>query len=687
MKRLHWFLGMTLLALLLGACNKELTSDVVTGRFQKDGAGNCAPIAVNGIYRVDSVLTSDHYVDVQLTADNIGAFDIKSDTINGFSFSKSGTVGSGLNTIRLYASGKPTAAGTSTFTIQFGTSVCTFDITVFGTTTGAAIYTLGGAGSNCTGFTLGGTYQAGTTTDNTNFVNFVVNVTTLGTYNVTTNSLNGITFSGSGVFTTTGTQGVTLTATGTPMAEGDFNYTATVPTGNCSFIVHTNAPGPGTSAYTLGGSPGNCTGAVLAGTYIQGVPLTAANTVTVSATVTALGSYNLTTAPVNGVTYAGSGNFTTLGPQMITLTGNGTPAAAGAFNHVISSGTGSTSCTFSVNYNPPAPPASFTLQGSPGSCSGAVLAGSYYTGNPLGASNTVSLQVNVTTAGAYTITTNSVNGISFSKTGIFAGTGVQTVVLNGTGTPASVGTNNYTANNGSGSTCTFSVPVTAPPAAAYTINCGAITVNGTYTVGTALTAGNTVSVGVNVTSTGTYTLTTTQGGMTFSKSGVFGTTGVQTVILNGSGNPTTAGTNSFTLGSCNFDVTVGTTPPPTDLKWEFTVGATKYEGDCESFEISAGQLNIFSTSGGNLSLDLNNASGNISTGSYSGTSTAGKYVNFTYNTTQFFSLAGSGLTNLTATVTTYDTVNGIIQGTFSGTVINLSAVTFTVTNGKFKAQL
>lgn len=339
------------MALVLAACNKEIASDEVTGSFQKDGGGNCAPIAVNGIYRVDSVLTSDHYVDVQLTANNIGAFDIKSDTVNGFSFSKSGTVGIGLNTIRLYASGKPTTAGTSTFTIRFGSSSCRFDITVFGTTTGAAIYTLGGSPGNCTGFTVGGIYEAGTTVDATNFVNFVVNVTTLGTYNITTNTQNGITFSGSGVFTTTGTQGVTLAASGTPVSEGGFIYMVTVPTGSCSYTISTLPAGPGTSTFILGGSPGNCTGAVLSGTYKQGQALTAGNTITIDITVTALGSYVLTTAPLNGVTFAAAGNFTTLGPQTITLTGNGVPTSGGSFNHVITNGPGTSSCKISVPYS------------------------------------------------------------------------------------------------------------------------------------------------------------------------------------------------------------------------------------------------------------------------------------------------------------------------------------------------
>lgn len=665
------------------SCKKELDAGEATGAFKKDGSGNCSPITVNGIYRVDSTVTGDHYVDVQVVSDNIGTFDIKSDTIQGLSFSKTGTIGEGLNTIRLFASGKPAAAGTFTFVIRFGASSCTFDVTVFGTTAGAAIYTLGGSPGNCTGFTVAGSYEAGTAMESTNFVNFVVNVTTLGSYNITTNTINGISFSGAGVFTTTGIQGVTLTASGIPAAAGDFTYVVSSPTGNCSFLLTTAVAGPGTSSYVLGGSPGSCSGAVQSGIYMQGLTLNTTNTLTLNITVTALGSYSLTTAPLNDVTFSASGNFTTLGAQTIVLRGNGTPAASGSFNHVVSGG-GNT-CIVPVTYLPPAPPASFTLQGSPGNCSGAVLAGNYYTGTPLNASNTVTLQVNVATAGIYTITTGNVNGISFSKTGVFAATGIQSVVLNASGTPLGAGAFNYTATGGGN--CTFSVTASAPPPAAFTMNCGSITVNGTYNNGTALGTGNTVSVPVNVTTAGAYTLTTTLNGITFSKSGVFVSTGNQVVILNGSGTPNTIGTNTFTLtgpsGSCNFDVTVTNV---STFRWEFNVGTDHYEGDCVATLVSANEILIQSSDLLLFKLNLANGAGALGTGSYSGTSSAGKHTKQFQYSVSYISAVGVSPTNLTTVVTTYNTSPGLIEGTFSGTVVDISLTPRTLTGGKFKAQ-
>lgn len=51
------------------------------------------------------------------------------------------------------------------------------------------------------------------------------NVTSTGTYNISTNTQSGITFSGTGTFTSTGCQPVVLTATGTPTNTGSFTWT------------------------------------------------------------------------------------------------------------------------------------------------------------------------------------------------------------------------------------------------------------------------------------------------------------------------------------------------------------------------------------------------------------------------------------------------------------------------------
>lgn len=98
------------------------------------------------------------------------------------------------------------------------------------------------------------------------------------------------------------------------------------------------------------------------------------------------------------------------------------------------------------------------------------------------------------------------------------------------------------------------------PAVVYTLNCSSATANGSYTIGTALTNANTITVEANVTELGvdnTWSISTsTVNGYSFSGSGEFTATGMQTIALNGSGTPTAAQTDSFTFESCSADVTV-----------------------------------------------------------------------------------------------------------------------------------
>src|SRR6185295_8368708 len=92
------------------SCQKQLgfdTGGVSVGSLKADLTGDCLPVTVNGVFKVDSVLTNDNFVDVQVSVSIEGTFEIRSDTVNGYSFRKVGSVGKGLNTIRLYASGKP----------------------------------------------------------------------------------------------------------------------------------------------------------------------------------------------------------------------------------------------------------------------------------------------------------------------------------------------------------------------------------------------------------------------------------------------------------------------------------------------------------------------------------------------------------------------------------------------------
>ena len=210
--------------------------------------------------------------------------------------------------------------------------------------------------------------------------------------------------------------------------------------------------------------------------------------------------------------------------------------------------------------------AEFSLLNVSGSCVNPVVSGDYIIGSVPGPSNTVQLQVDVTTAGRFTLQTNTRSGFHFSKTGSFSDTGVQTLILTATGKPDSAGDFIFVPELAS--TCAFTVSVTGQqvPDAGYTLvgapnACSNVQVSGSYQKGTLLTGSNTVLVNANVASPGNYFIQTdTQDGISFYASGHFNQVGNQTVTLTGSGTPELPGEFQFNLAGngsgCTFPLTV-----------------------------------------------------------------------------------------------------------------------------------
>lgn len=185
-------------------------------------------------------------------------------------------------------------------------------------------------------------------------------------------------------------------------------------------------------------------------------------------------------------------------------------------------------------------------------CSASKAMGAYVKGKELTNSNYLSLSVNVTKVGNYTISGTTTNGYNFYGTGVFLNTGTQTVQILGQGTPQNIQTDNVDLTaNGIDVTCTPPISITVlSPAGAYTMSCGSATVNGVYKVGTALTASNTITLPVNVSALGSYTVTTnTVDGISFSGSGTFTATGNQNITLSGTGTPTSTSVKTLTITS------------------------------------------------------------------------------------------------------------------------------------------
>ena len=223
----------------------------------------------------------------------------------------------------------------------------------------AALYTFVGSPNACTAATQSGIYSMGATTTNGNTISIQVNVTTAGTYVLTTSVINGVSFSGTGYLTAGSGQTITLVANGgAAIAMGTFIYPITNGTSNCSFnVLYGTSAAP--AIFTV-----NCAAAQPKGTYQQGMETTLANIITLPVTVSAGGFYNITTSS-NGVTFSAAGILAaTPASQTIILQAgfNNVPPASGTFIYTINV-TGNTACAVNINYAAGLPSATDSIVG------------------------------------------------------------------------------------------------------------------------------------------------------------------------------------------------------------------------------------------------------------------------------------------------------------------------------------
>lgn len=200
----------------------------------------------------------------------------------------------------------------------------------------------------------------------------------------------------------------------------------------------------------------NCKSAAVNGSFISGNDLGENDQVNVEVHFTAIGSYTITTDTVDGYYFRAEGNTKDTGIVSVKLSGHGKPLNPGSDQfHIVY---GKSVCTVSVTVLNGSNLASFALQGSPNSCIIDTVIGGYIKGVAADTSSHVNIEVDVTTPGVYSINTNTVNGYSFSGSGTFSSTGIQTVSLVASGTPVNAGADVFTVNAGS-TTCTFSITV------------------------------------------------------------------------------------------------------------------------------------------------------------------------------------------------------------------------------------
>lgn len=455
MRLLHTIFTFLIFSATCISCQRELNFDENSiGVLKKDLSGNCLPVTVSGIFNADTILNGNNYADVQVDVSFSGKYDIRTDTVNGFFFEQKGKVNKGTSTIRLQAKGKPIAEGVTGFTAHYGQSICRFNVIVKGA--GPASYTLSGAPGDCLAGFADGIYIEGSSLTAAHTLTLNAFVTGTGNYIIKTIPLNGISFSGSGVFYATGIQPVVLAASGTPIKAETTHISVLNNSGNCTLPVIVNRPGFGEAQFSFEGTPGNCINPDIKGVFYAGIVSNITNTVSLSVNVIRTGTYTINTNTANGLTFDASGVFTTTGLQTVTLTASGTPVRTEATAFIPNTGTAS--CNFSINILPLPPPAVFTLGGAPGNCVSVTVNGFYIVSKPLDAANTVIIKADVTVPGSYTVTTNTANGFSFSASGVFTTTGVQNIILRGTGTPQVLAPAAFTPRYGA-SLCGFVINV------------------------------------------------------------------------------------------------------------------------------------------------------------------------------------------------------------------------------------
>ncbi|HMG67499.1 MAG TPA: hypothetical protein VK588_07430 [Chitinophagaceae bacterium] len=329
------------------------------------------------------------------------------------------------------------------------------------------------------------------------------------------------------------------------------------------------------------GTTGDCLGSLVSGVYKKDTALNSTNYVDIKIDVTKTGSYLVSSDTINGFFFRATGTFDSIGVNTVRLPANGKPIAAGT--NIFTVTYDSTECTFSIPTldGSTGGTSIFTLAGAPAACTGATVQGILSAGVAANSTNTATIQVNVATAGTYSISTTAVNGVTFSASGTFSATGSQSVTLSANGSPTAAGSFSIPLTAGS-SNCSFQITVVGSSPAVYTMNgdpgnCTGATIQGQYVVGTALTTSNTATIQVNVTTAGTYSITTSAvDGITFTGSGSFSSTGLQAVVLIANGTPTATGTFGIpvTVGSstCSFSVTVSPVdyyPRTTNSNWSY----------------------------------------------------------------------------------------------------------------------
>jgi hypothetical protein len=126
----------------------------------------CTDLVATGTYTQNSTLGSSNTLVLKVNVTTAGTYSITNGPNDGFTFSGSGTLAVGAQTITLAGSGIPAQPGTATFSFGSGTTVCSVDINVIaasgggGNTTDYLKATIAGTATNTFNANLTGLFTA-----------------------------------------------------------------------------------------------------------------------------------------------------------------------------------------------------------------------------------------------------------------------------------------------------------------------------------------------------------------------------------------------------------------------------------------------------------------------------------------------------------------------------------------------
>jgi len=228
----------------------------------------------------------------------------------------------------------------------------------------------------------------------------------------------------------------------------------------------------------------DCSDVEVKGTYIEGKELTGSNYLSIKVDVIKAGTYTISGKTDNGYGFFISGTFMATGIQTVMVPGQGTPDLVQT--DIVSMNNNGVDVDCSSN---PVEVEVLTAAGTyTMACGSAQVKGVYKVGvdlNPL--TNYITIPITVTNPGSWSITTNTVEGISFSGAGTFAAAGTYPVTLSGQGNPTSTTTKTLTLTSNSAgevsTTCNVDVIIVIPKKKILNI--------GTYTTEYSYNFGNT----------------------------------------------------------------------------------------------------------------------------------------------------------------------------------------------------